>query len=123
MVGKVRASPEALLLAAYGHEDEGALGSLAGRGERLRQLDHGDRARAVVVSPVADRVRAAGGATLPGARRANVIHMGAEQDVFLLQRGVTALQASDGVGRRRALEQSLAHIQLDADGGQVTNRQ
>src|SRR5256885_1921256 len=52
MVGKVPASPETTLLTAHGHEHQGAFGSLAGRGERLRHLDHGHRARAVVVRAV-----------------------------------------------------------------------
>jgi len=51
-VGEVRASPQASLLTAHGHEHQGALGALAGRGERLSQLDHGHRARAIVVPPL-----------------------------------------------------------------------
>src|SRR6266704_3988435 len=44
---------------------------------------------------VADRVGAAGRAALTGARRSDVIHVRREQDVFLFQRGVTALENPD----------------------------
>ena len=82
--------------------------------ERVRRLDHGRRARGVVVRAVADGVAAAGRASLACARCADVIHVGGEEDVLVLELRIAALEDPDHVGRRRSLEHPLAHREADA---------